>query len=354
MTVGELPTSARLRVVAHPLRRGIRELLLVTILACASAPPARMPLSEVGSRLEADLSYLASPALRGRLTGTPGNDSAAVFIARRYFALGLQAPFRKPSCHGDSACARSFLQFFRLPPAVLNRIDVSIDEETQNVAAIVTGTDSALRREYIVVGAHYDHIGESKRYALDPGPVSMHLGADDNASGTVAVLELARRLSMHPTRRPVVFVNFSAEELGLIGSWVFVDDSPIPIKDVITMINLDMVGRLRGNFLILYTSGADDRFHQIVDSVARIPPVLDFRLSWRSAADERGDQFRFVQMHVPVLSPFTDFHVDYHRVSDKVSRINFPGLEKVVDLTERVIRSIADGNTRPGNTPPSR
>jgi Zn-dependent M28 family amino/carboxypeptidase len=220
----------------------------------------------------------------------------------------------------------------------------------------VPGTDSELRREYVVVGAHYDHIGASGRYALDPGPAvsMMHLGADDNASGTVAVLELARRLSIHPTRRSVVFVNFGAEELGLIGSQVFVDNSPIPIEDVITMINLDMVGRLRGNFLILYTGGADDRFHQIVDSVERIPPVLDFRVSWRPAAIERSDLIPFARAHVPVLSPFTDFHVDYHRVGDIVSRINFAGLEKVVDLTERVIRGVADGNTRPGNTARSR
>jgi len=209
-----------------------------------------------------------------------------------------------------------------------------------------------VRGQYVVVGAHYDHIGASNTYALDRSPFAMmHLGADDNASGSAAVLELARRFSQHPARRSVVFVNFGAEELGLIGSRVFVDNSPVPMGDVVTMVNLDMVGRLRGNNLILYTN-ANRRFRQIVDSVERIPPVIDFRLSWKSARVETSDQISFDDAHVPILGAFTDFHGDYHRSGDIVSRINFPGMEKVVDLTERVVRAVADGNTRPNEASP--
>jgi Zn-dependent M28 family amino/carboxypeptidase len=140
---------------------------------------------------------------------------------------------------------------------------------------------------------------------------------------------MARRFSQHPARRSVVFVNFGAEELGLIGSRVFVENSPIPMSDVITMVNLDMVGRLRGNFLILYSNAAG-RFRQVVDSVERIPPAMDFRVSWKSATAETSDQSSFADAHIPVFGAFTDFHADYHRAGDIVSRINFAGLEKVV------------------------
>ena len=234
---------------------------------------------------------------------------------------------------------------------VLDRLDVSIRSVTQNVAAIVPGTDPELRHEYVVVGAHYDHIGASNTYARDQSPFAMiHLGADDNASGSVAVLELARRFSQHPARRSVVFVNFSAEELGLLGSQVFVENSPIPMRDVITMVNLDMVGRLRGNSLILYSNAG--RFRRVVDSVERIPPAIDFRVSWKSATEENSDQISFAEAHIPIFGAFTDFHADYHRSGDIVSRINFAGLEKIVDLTERVIRAVADGTTRPNETSP--
>ena len=311
----------------------------------------RAPANEVQSRLESDLGYLASPALRGRLTGTPGNDSAAAFIGRRYAELGLRGVFADDSCRLSSQCSPGFFQEFRLGPGALDELDVAVYPVTRNVAALVIGTDSALRREYVLVGAHYDHIGMSKVYALDPGPFAlMHLGADDNASGTAAVMELARRLAAKPTRRSVLFVNFSAEEEGLLGSQAFVEHSPIPMGDVITMVNLDMVGRLNDNSLILFASGADDRFHHIVDSVERVPPILDFRISWRPARSERSDLIPFADNQVPVIAPFTDYHADYHRAGDIAARINFEGLEKVVDLTERTLRAIADGNSRPEET----
>ena len=318
---------------------------------CASVPTVHEPDTEVGALMRADLSYLAGPRLAGRLTGTPGNDSAAAFIARRYGALGLQPLFEDASCRDKPSCGRSFLEPFRVPRTALDRLDVRVRDRTQNVAALVRGTDSLLSNQYIVVGAHFDHLGASKAFARDSSAFALvHLGADDNGSGTVAVLELARRLAAQPTRRSVVVANFSAEELGLIGSSIFVANIPVPISDVITMVNLDMVGRLRDNHLVLYTSGGDDRFRQIVDSVTKIVPAIDLRLTWGPAADEASDQLSFADAHVPVFSPFTELHADYHRSGDIVSRINFQGLEKVVDLTERVIRALGDGNDRPPTT----
>jgi hypothetical protein len=319
-------------------------LVLAGILACASAPVVRVPDTEAAARMRADMGYLAGPRLRGRLTGTPGNDSAAAFIARRYAYLGLQPVFPDRSCDGGPSCGKIFLEAFRVPPRELERVRAPVSDRTQNVGAVVIGTDSVLQNEYVIVGAHYDHLGTSQAFALDSSAFTLvHLGADDNASGTVAVLELARRLGAAPARRSVMFVNFSAEELGLIGSGTFVANMPVGVSDVAVMVNLDMVGRLRGDRLTLYTAGAERRFRQIVDSVKSIPPAIAFKLSWHGAEGEASDQLSFAEVHIPVFSPFTGLHSDYHRAGDVPSRINFAGMEKVVDLTERVIRAVADG-----------
>ncbi|HJQ12247.1 MAG TPA: M20/M25/M40 family metallo-hydrolase [Gemmatimonadaceae bacterium] len=298
-----------------------------------------------------DLAYLASPALSGRLAGTPGNDSAATFIAHRYFDLGLAGAYGGASC-GLERCDSSYFQMFQLSPQTVTALDVVVSDITQNVGAIVRGTDSSLKSQFVIVGAHYDHIGRSNTYALDrirsyrPG---LHPGADDNASGTVAVLELARRFAEHPSRRSVLFANFGAEELGLIGSKAFVRNSPVPIDAIVAMINLDMVGRLRDDRLNLYVGEASERFHVVVDSVEHIPPALNFHFDWLPSWRGASDQISFSRAHVPVLGLFTDYHPDYHRSSDVVDRIDFPGLEKVVDFAERLVRAVADGNDRPSH-----
>src|SRR3954468_23839181 len=142
--------------------------------------------------MRADLSYLASPLLAGRLTGTPGNDSAATFIARRYAVLGLRA------------LAPNYLQRFTARPP--GHAGQSISLPTQNVFAVLPGRDPALRNQYVVIGAHFDHLGTSTEGALGPDARGrVVLGADDNASGTAAVLELARLFARNPARRSIVF-----------------------------------------------------------------------------------------------------------------------------------------------------
>jgi Peptidase family M28 len=320
-----------------------------TLAACAATQQLSDPLSPIQSRMHDDLAYLASPALEGRLSGTPGNDSAAVFIARRYAALGLPGAYSGTSCGGDR-CDSSYFQIFRLRPPELAALDVHIRDRTQNVGAIVRGTDSSVSGEFIVVGAHYDHIGRSNTFALDHtwlGFGRSHLGADDNASGTTAVLELARRFAERPPRRSIVLANFSAEEFGMIGSQTFVAVSPITADSVIAMVNLDMVGRLRGDRLSLFAGKASARFHVVVDSVNRLMPTPSLHFAWLPSWRGPSDQTSFDEVGIPVLGLFTDYHVDYHREGDVVDRINFKGLEKVVDFTERFVRAVADGRDRP-------
>jgi hypothetical protein len=321
--------------------------ILAAVIGCSAAQPRLDPLSPVQSRLHDDIAYLASPALMGRLTGTPGNDSAAAFIARRYHDLALIGAFNGKSC-GRDRCENSVYQYFRLTPGSVSEVDWPIDDKTQNVAAVVPGTDSALRSEFIVIGAHFDHIGRSTVYARDGNSYRfVHPGADDNASGTAAVLELARRFAEHPARRSILLANFSAEELGLVGSQVFVENIPVPRDSIVAMVNLDMVGRLRDDMLIFFSGEDHDRFPALVDSIEHVSPILVFRHQWQSGRREVSDQATFAHLHVPVLGLFTDYHADYHRSSDIIERINFPGLEKVVDFTERFVRAVADGRDRP-------
>ena len=326
-------------------------MVAATLLACAGTQQISEPLTAVQTRMHEDLSYLAGPALRGRLSGTAGNDSAAAFIARRYSDLGLRGAFGDSSC-GQEHCGSSYFQFFHLSQPDVQGLDILVGDLTQNVGAIVEGSDSTLKGEFVIVGAHYDHIGRSNIYALDRvrfGIGRMHLGADDNGSGTVAVLELARRFAERPARRSVLFANFSAEELGLIGSKRFVAVSPVAIDSIAAMINLDMVGRLRDDKLVLFDARGSKRFHVIVDSVDHAAPDLHLHLAWRPSYRGPSDQVTFDERRIPVLGLFTDYHPDYHTAEDVVDRINFSGLEKVVDFAERLVRAVADGRDRPAS-----
>ena len=322
-------------------------MLVTAALGCATSQQSLASLTPVESRMYSDITYLSSQKLAGRLTGTPGNDSAAAFIARRYSELALIGVFNGQTC-GRDKCENSLYQYFRVAPFMAHSIDVSIDDKTQNVGAMVLGTDSLLRAQYVVVGAHYDHLGRSNTFSPHPSTFHfVHPGADDNASGTAAVLELARRFAEHPARRSTVFLNFSGEELGLIGSQVFVGNSPWPRDSIVTMVNLDMVGRLRHNNLLFFSGGDHDRFPVIVDSVEHLSPPLTFHHRWMSGSREVSDQASFALAHIPVLGLFTDYHSDYHEPSDIVERINFAGLEKIVDFTERFVRAVADSRERP-------
>ena len=310
-------------------RRATPFLFLAT-LAAACQPGARSPIpSPVSSRgVAADLAYLASPALAGRAAGTPGGDSAAAFIARRYERLGLRGVF-PVTCRSATPCPPSFFQFF------------SVDGVTvQNVAVVVPGADSVVRGEYVVVGAHYDHLGTSAWGSRDAelGEV-IRPGADDNASGTAAVLELGRRLAAHPARRSVLLVHFDAEELGLIGSQVFVEHAPVSLRSMVLMVNLDMIGRMRGRPLTIDASAMPRHVRALVDSVMT---SAGQRAIHSSATSDRGDHATFSEAGVTALSLFTGFHSDYHKATDIVARLDVPGIVRVVDVAEKLIRASAD------------
>ncbi|NUR35099.1 MAG: M28 family peptidase, partial [Gemmatimonadaceae bacterium] len=277
-----------------------------------------------------DIAWLADDRVEGRGTGTAGNDSAAAWLARRHAALGVR-PL------GDRA---GYVQVFTARSAQMAHAGQAEGVTTRNVLGLIPGRDPALRGEYVVIGAHFDHLGRSAANAMDPeARDAVRNGADDNASGTAAVLELARLLVARPARRSVVVAHFSGEELGLLGSQWFVDHPPVSLDSAVAMVNFDMVGRLRNDKLIVYGVATARELPAILDS-ANVAP----RLAISAVGDGFGpsDQSSFYARGVPVLHFFTGLHDDYHRASDDVAKINAAGEARVVALAERVVRAIAD------------
>ena len=322
-------------------------LLLFMTAACHSVAPAvnSAPATPDAHRIQRDIAWLADDRLEGRGTGTAGNDSAAAYIARRDAALGLRpllADTTRAACRVTAmpvSCG-TYLQRFLARGPELAHTGRPEGVATQNVVALVPGRDPALAGQYVVIGAHFDHLGRSTIGAMDPEAGSaIRNGADDNASGTAAVLELARLLSATPTRRSVIFASFSGEELGLLGSQWFVEHSPVPLDRVTAMINFDMVGRLKNDRLIVYGVNTATEMPALVQA-ANVSPAFDLK----AVGDGYGpsDQSSFYAKGIPVLHFFTDLHDDYHRATDDADKIDSVGAARVVAMAERVVRDIAD------------
>jgi peptidase M28-like protein/PDZ domain-containing protein/PA domain-containing protein len=215
-----------------------------------------------------------------------------------------------------------------------------VRERADNVVAILPGSDSSRRDQNIVIGAHYDHLGFGHFGARDTRSAgTIHPGADDNASGTAVLLDLARRLAQLPVKpaRTIIFAAFSAEELGLHGSRHFVDRAK-PIVSTKAMINLDMVGRLRNNRLTVFGTRSAQHLSRIVIGAAG-----QLGLNVRESDDVgRSDHLSFYNKKIPVLHFFTGNHEDYHRSSDTSEKLNYEGMAKISDLVMASALQIAE------------
>ncbi len=229
------------------------------------------------------------------------------------------------------------------------RLEVRLIRErgtTLNVVGILPGTDPRLEHEAIVIGAHYDHLGRGGEGSLAPDQVGViHPGADDNASGTAAVMALARAFAAAGgAPRTLVFVAFAGEEMGLLGSSHFARTPPFPRGKTVLMLNLDMVGRLRDGKL--YVAGVDSG-----DGLRAT--VIDAGRGLGLTPELRGDPFSpsdhtaFYTSGVPVLFFFTGAHSDYHRPSDTWEKLNPQGLETVTTFAARVVAAIASAAAAP-------
>jgi hypothetical protein len=279
-----------------------------------------------------DIKYLSDDRLAGRMTGSPGADSAAAYLARRFKQVGLQ-----PAAGG---WFQTFALAKEAPMAQHARL---AGLRGKNVIGILPGRDPVLRNQTVIVGAHYDHLGLGEFGSLDPDSTGkVHNGADDNASGTAMLIQIAARLEASPPARTVVFIGFSGEELGLLGSSYYVHQPIYPLATTIAMINLDMVGRLRNKRLIVYGSRTAKEFPALLDSLNW---YAGFDLKARGDGYGPSDQSSFYAVGRPVLHIFTDLHEDYHRTTDDWGKINLDGFNKVTDFTVGLVTALANRPT---------
>jgi aminopeptidase N len=302
--------------------------------AATSLPAQTAPAthSREAATILNDIRYLASDSLDGRLTGTPQNDSAAAYLARRFKRLGL-----RPG--GD---AGTFLQHWTVNSTSGTREAAVANRVTENVVAILPGSHRRLAGQDVVIGAHFDHLGNGPFGSAAHGD-SVHLihhGADDNASGTAGVLEIARILSTSRPRpaRTIVFVLFSGEEEGALGSAWYADHPAIPMDSTLAMLNLDMVGRMRDNRLLVLGARSATEWQPLLDSVDA-PYHLDVHASGSGWGP--SDQNSFYAKQRPVLHFFTDLHPDYHAPADTWDKINADGIETVAHLVSDMARRLA-------------
>ena len=313
-----------------------RTLLAVAALALGATALAAQTAPATHSRQAAtilnDIRYLASDSEDGRLTGSPQNDSAAAYLARRFRRLGL-----RPGGDGGT-----YLQHWTVNSTSATRQAGVADRATENVVGIVPGSSRALAGQDVVIGAHFDHLGNGP-FGSNAHGDSVHLihhGADDNASGTAAVLEIARILA---TRRPrpartIVLVLFSGEEEGDLGSAYYADHPAIPMDSTYAMLNLDMVGRMRDHRLLVLGVLSAKEWQGLLDSVDA-PYHLEVHASGTGWGP--SDQNSFYAKQRPVLHFFTDLHADYHAPADTWDKINADGIETVARLVADMARRLA-------------
>lgn len=221
----------------------------------------------------------------------------------------------------------------------------AVTTEVQNVIGVLEGR-GPLAEETIVIGAHYDHVGMGGSGSLARGVKAVHNGADDNGSGTVALIELARRFANadEAPRRRMAFIAFTAEEMGLIGSKRYVENPVFPLEKTVAMFNMDMVGRLTDNQLTVFGSGTAPRWEPTLE---RIGQTLSFDLNLKPEGFGPSDHSSFYGKKIPVLHFFTGTHGDYHRPTDDWDKVNYEGMSRIVDLMERVIRETDQNPQRP-------
>jgi membrane-associated protease RseP (regulator of RpoE activity) len=211
----------------------------------------------------------------------------------------------------------------------------------------VQGSDNQLNKEWIVVGAHYDHLGLGDRSSLAPSLIGqIHHGADDNASGTAGVLELARLAvrNRQAFKRSILFMTFAGEELGLFGSRHFVDHPTVPLGSITAMINMDMIGRVKADRLDVLGVGTSPEFSAWVEE-ANKPVGLKLNLS--NAGREGSDHISFDGKHIPILFFFSGLHEDYHRPSDTADKINAKGAVQILSVIANIAERLTNAPARP-------
>ncbi|MFW5799483.1 MAG: M20/M25/M40 family metallo-hydrolase [Spirochaetota bacterium] len=273
------------------------------------------------------LTYLASDELEGRSTGEKGNDMAAEYIADEFEEYGLHTL-------EDGTYYQPFSVYFQ-----------GESHSTQNVIGYLPGNDPELKNEVIIVGAHYDHVGMGY-YGTRGGVGKIHNGADDNASGVVAVLELADAFSSikGQLNRTFVFILFSGEEMGLHGSLYYADNPEFPLEDTVFMLNLDMVGWLKNKDYLYSYNTRNAEIKALMDELDENYP---FSVKFEYLQRASSDHYAFEKSGIPVSFLHTGLHNMYHTPKDDVEFIDFEGLKYITDFSFELLWLIDSMEERP-------
>lgn len=303
-------------------------ILLICLLTCCKNTD--QSVTYTARDFKTDISYLASDQLQGRETGTEFEQIAADYIAKRMKESGLEPK-------GNTG---TYFQTFSFKPSSDPHQQAAFTDNQGD--EYLTGTNvigyiDNKAAQTVVIGAHYDHLGMGSNSSLHRDGIAVHNGADDNASGVAIMLDLAYRIKSSDNRsNNYLFIAFSGEEMGLLGSNYFTKNPTLPLPSINYMINMDMVGRLNDQrALAINGIGTSPRWNQVINAVNK-----DFKLVTSDSGIGPSDHTSFYLNDIPVLHFFTGQHEDYHKPSDDADKINYNGMQLIADYILNIITEV--------------
>lgn len=281
------------------------------------------------NELKEHIIFLTSEKNAGRYPGGKENKRVVKYLKKELKKIGL------------AAFENDYKQSFEASLRVEKGTDVKPKVTTWNVVGYLEGNDPVLKNEFIVLGAHYDHLGLGGPSSKSEKKNSIHYGADDNASGTSALLEIAEKIASQKQelKRSVLFIAFGAEEQGLLGSRHFIENPLVPLPQIKLMINMDMVGRLN-NQKHVYMGGAGT-FPDGVNFMKNLGESLNLNPIVHAGSVGGSDHVSFYRKGISVLGMHTGGHPQYHTPEDTIDLINFKGQKQVCEYIFKTIMNIA-------------
>ncbi|MFD1017055.1 M28 family peptidase [Winogradskyella rapida] len=312
----------------------MKKIVLLSLMLGGLACTNQVKVAE--NKIEADVEYLANDKLEGRQTGTAGEVLASEYLVKRFKAMGV-AP------KGTDG----YLQSFSFKPKTdpHSEVDFTTNADSTITGHNVIGYIDNNAATTVVIGAHYDHLGYGGEGSLYRGEdKAVHNGADDNASGVAVMLNLASRLKVKNEQAEVkdrnnyLFMAFSGEEMGLLGSNYFSKNPTIDASSINYMINMDMVGRMKADStLAVYGTGTSPMFKQTLKSNND-----KFKIVENESGVGPSDHTSFYLIDVPVLHFFTGQHEDYHKPGDDAEKLNYDGMNLISDYIYTIINDLDD------------
>lgn len=307
------------------------EMRILFLISCFLFSLASIGQSEITTEeIEGHIAFLASPKMGGRFPGEKSNKKLVRYLEKNFKAAGLQK------------LDGTYKQAFEAKIRVKDTSRPAPIVKTWNVMGVLPGSDPILKDEYLVLGAHYDHLGMGGPSSKSKEKNKIHFGADDNASGTAALLEIAEKLAAGPERpkRSIIFVAFGAEEQGLLGSRYFVSHLPVPKDQVKLMINMDMVGRLNAEKHV-YMGGAGT-FPKGMETMKDIGESLGLTPIVHAGSVGGSDHVPFYRAQISVLGMHTGGHPQYHTPEDTLEHINLVGEQAVCNYIAQALLTFAN------------